>query len=148
MSPDETKKDPAEYDVPHHRISIELGGQEVGYAEMLYFSEPTRFFYLDFVRVKPENRGLRLGSYIVESVNKFLDQKKLPGVLMNIIKSDEAATGIYERHGWQTTEFDNFMIYSPRKKMPSEMVKKMVRRINGWCVKFYDNKRDEKPLAA
>lgn len=139
MSPAETKKNSAienkinpEYDVPHHRISIELDGQEVGYAEMLYFSEPTRFYYITYVEVQPGCRGKKLGSRIVESVNKFLDNKKLPGVLIDFIEPEDKAAGIYERHGWQITNFDDFMVYSPRSVLSVKKIGEMVDRINKW----------------
>jgi len=131
LSPKEVIYDP-EFDVPHHRISLEADGQEIGFAEMIYFSEPIRFYYLDSVKVKNEHQGLKLGSEIVESVNNFLIKKKLPGLLLDIIKDDQSTSGIYERHGWQATGFEKFMVYSPQRILPTETLKKMTGRVNKW----------------
>jgi|GEM_PF-90244 len=127
-------------EAPHHRLSLEIDGKEVGQAELIYFSQPIRFYFVDTVWVRPDQRSRRLGSRAVEAINKFLDKKGVPGILFNLIDKDSPSFGVYERHGWKKTGEQDVLIYS-RKNLSEDTLKKMTQKFTSWSLRGSTKKK-------
>ncbi|HBR80335.1 MAG: hypothetical protein UX09_C0004G0004 [Candidatus Uhrbacteria bacterium GW2011_GWE2_45_35] len=124
-------KDLSKTEVLHHRLSIEVDGKEIGKAELIYFGRPIRFYLLENLRIDPDYRGFRFSSRAIESINKFLDNKKTPGVLVNVISEDSKSRGLYERHDWKPTSFKDILVYS-KKDLPKDVLAEMILRLTKW----------------
>lgn len=85
----------------HHRLELSVHGENVGYADFEYFSNPFPFYYISFVFVRPKARNQRFGREIMTTINKFLVDKRKAGLLVCTIEAEDATAGMYERYGWQ-----------------------------------------------
>lgn len=137
LKPPETKNLP-DSEAPHHRLSIKVDGEEIGEAELIYFSQPIRFYYLDTVWIRHDQRGKGLGSRAVEAVNEFLDKKGVPGMLLNVIE-DERTRGIYERRGWKKNSSADVLVYS-KKALSEKVLKEMEARFIRWFLRGHKKK--------
>jgi GNAT superfamily N-acetyltransferase len=139
FKPPETENIPNS-EVLHHRLSLEIDGEEVGQAELIYFSQPIRFYFVDTVWIRPDQRSKRLGSRAIEAINKFLDKKGVPGILFNLIDKDSPSFGVYERHDWKKTGEQDVLIYS-KKNLSEDTLKKMTQKFTSWSLRGSTKKK-------
>lgn len=72
----------------------------MGFANLKLYREPFEFYLVPMVLVGPEKQGHGYGSRILEEITKRLDERGVPGLLMNAVDPQSPARGMYERHGW------------------------------------------------
>lgn len=84
----------------HTIEAVDEEGKVVGGAVMKYFSKPIPYYLVDEFYIDYELHGKRVGSRIMDLVEKKLKEKDRSGVLANGIGQDEDAAGMYERRGW------------------------------------------------
>lgn len=84
-----------------HTIELVIGGKMIGRAEMSYFSTPTPLYQVSELYVDFEEAGKGHASAIMEEVEKFLVDRKKPGVLVDAIDMESPASGMYIRRGWR-----------------------------------------------
>lgn len=83
-----------------NKIILHVEGQEVGNALLEYRNRPFQFYLLSSMHIKNGFRGQMHGSNLLASVNDFLDEKGLPGILLDTVLKNEKAAGMYGRNGW------------------------------------------------
>lgn len=84
-----------------HTFELELDGTVIGRLEATYYSKPTPLYFVNDLRVAPEQRGKGNASAIMDALEEFLRKKGKTGVLNNGIEYADPAYGMYERRGWQ-----------------------------------------------
>ena len=88
-------------EAPQHRFDVLVDGKKIGAAEVDYFSKPVPLYQVTELYVDFEHKGKGHASKILEQIEKFLDNKKKPGVLVDAIISGDPAQGMYARRGWK-----------------------------------------------
>lgn len=90
-------------------------GVKIGEAELMYFGRPFRFYYLFFIGVPPEHRGKGFGSFLINSLNAFLNERKSAGLLRNIISTQNPTHSIYHKNGWESvSNFPNWLVFNAK----------------------------------
>ena len=87
----------------YHAHKLELRddkGEEIGYAEFEYYSDPFPFYYVAFISVADKYLKKGFGGNILRQVNGFLDSKGRAGLLINAVEQNDPARSMYERYGW------------------------------------------------
>lgn len=84
-----------------HRFDLLIDGEKIGSAEIDYFSKPLPLYQLSDLYVDFEQKGKGLASKIMDQVEKFLKDRRKPGILANAILPGEPAHGMYQRRGWK-----------------------------------------------
>lgn len=100
LNVEHTSPQPDKYPQVHTLSLTNEQGETVGKAEFLYFGKPFRFYYLFFIGVPQPFRGEGFGSSLLKQVNTFLDTRKSPGLLRNIIDPTQPTHSIYTKYGW------------------------------------------------
>lgn len=86
-----------------HDIDLEVNGESVGYAKLVYFSKPVPGYELGMLYINEDKRGMGYGSALMDKVESMLKQKGKTGVLREGIAEldpNSPAIGMYERRGW------------------------------------------------
>lgn len=87
-----------------HRIELTADGRRVGYVDFEYRNDPFPFYYVSMIFTRQAERGKGFGKDILQQINAFLDSKKIPGFLRDVIDPENPARGMYERNGWTPIE--------------------------------------------
>lgn len=87
-------------------FSFEINGQGVGKAVLDFYNNfEIPFYSLTSLRVEDGFRNRRIGTNLLRKVNSFLEERKMAGVLINIIpeNTDELKIvhKIYSKNGWR-----------------------------------------------
>ncbi len=87
---------------PFHTLEIHTEeGDVLGYLNMIYMKRVIPCYYLVYVDVMPQFRGLGLGYRILRAFMEFVKDKKAVGLLDNIIPPEEVTYEIYTKLGWK-----------------------------------------------
>jgi GNAT superfamily N-acetyltransferase len=99
------------------------GGDILGHLNMIYLRKPIPCYYLVYVEVLPSFRDRGLGNKILRAFRDFAEERRVVGLLDNIIPPDEPTYGIYTKLGWKRiSEYigdgmvkgeGNYMVYIP-----------------------------------
>lgn len=86
---------------PAHRLELWQNDSFMGLANLVYKGRPISHYYLSCVSVPPDRRGMKIGGTLMDAVNDFLDQRKMPGLLKDVTPQGSKAHGFYANHGWE-----------------------------------------------
>jgi len=101
-----------------YELIITRGDKSVGYVTMQHFVEPIDFYEVSHIHVNDtfhggfRNQGI--GRDIILNINKFLDEKKKPGILLDMtidLENHDNVVGYYGRHGWTKVGHDSDVYY-------------------------------------
>jgi len=95
------------HELPHHQFDLLINGEKVGAAEIDYFSKPLPLYQVSDLYVDFEHKSRGYASAILAQVERFLIDRKKPGVLVDAIIPGDPASGLYKRRGWK--EVPNMM---------------------------------------
>lgn len=100
--------------------TIEITSEEdtpIGHAELMYITRNgIHAYFIVYVEVDKAFQGQGYGIKIVEAINKFLDEKKTSGILIDSVDPASPAKGMYERHGWKRLNIagkTEWLVYRP-----------------------------------
>ena len=86
-----------------HDIDLEVDGESVGYAKLVYFSKPVPGYELGMLYINEDKRGKGYGGMLMEKIESMLKQKGKTGILregIGELDPTSPAIGMYERRGW------------------------------------------------
>jgi GNAT superfamily N-acetyltransferase len=90
------------YGRAHRFEGLNTVGEVVSGVTATYLSKPFPHFYVDGLYTREESKSQGYASAVLEEVEKFLLEKRKPGLLVDgIHKNDKGAHGMYERRGWK-----------------------------------------------
>jgi len=109
----------------------------LGHCTFKIYQQPIPFFYVSWVvrKNKPkegtEESGKSVGDMVMERVNAYIKEKKLPGILGNAIPNNTTANDVYERNGWKKLPFDDpntpWMGYNLPQDLTPEQIVEIVK---------------------
>ncbi|MDB5264811.1 MAG: hypothetical protein JWN64_382 [Parcubacteria group bacterium] len=114
---------------PERRLDLFVGGEKIGAATIDYYSKPLRLFQVTDLYVEHEFSGQGYASQIMEQVEKFLKDRKRPGVLVDAIIDGNPAKGMYERRGWKPVPGDDALhVFNWPENVPLDVLKGYAQR--------------------
>lgn len=127
--------EPNEYGARMHRLELHIGDAPVGYAELAYLGKPVPTYYLDYMHVDPQYRGVGFGSELIDQINAFIKSKGKMGLLINGISEGSPATGIYLSHGWTETANSSVLVYNVPEGVGEVELKRVRKHLDQWLDK-------------
>ncbi len=93
----------------HEFNLLDEAGNKIGYARLEYTSHPKPIYVLKWIGVEASNQKEGNGREMLENINEFLAEKKIPGCLSSVNK----AKGFYEKLGWTKYKSTNIYFFGP-----------------------------------
>jgi hypothetical protein len=122
-------------EVDQDRIDFicQVGGVDRAWAKLELQQEEIPFYFLYSIRTAEEMRNRGLASNLLKKVNSFLEEKNIPGVLINFIKlgstdkNKEGLDKIYSKNKWREIlgENSNIYMFQP-KNIDNEKIEKLI----------------------
>lgn len=82
-------------------FTVSRKGRDVGVLHFTSHSGPIPHIYVSNLEVEVEFQGKGIGSQLMKEVEKYIKNKKVPGILIDATYLDDPAHGMYERRGWK-----------------------------------------------
>ena len=86
---------------PQHHFDLFVNEKKVGSAEIDYFSKPLPLYQLTDLYVDFDLKGKGYASKILDKVEKFLIERRKPGLLVDAIIAGDPASTLYSKRGWK-----------------------------------------------
>ena len=112
-----------------HRLDLQVNGEKIGEAQLIYKNSPFPFYYLSSISIREDLRGNGEGKNFLVSINNFLLKKGKTGILVNSIDENHPANQIYKNYGW-TPVGNYYYIFNPPKNLSPGRVSKAIHEID------------------
>ena len=120
--PEETNEKSEGY---FHKLNLIVDGENIGKAELFYKNSPFPFYYLSWIDIKQNKKGVGHGKNFLAAINQFLDLRGKSGLLINSTNAGSPVHSIYQNNGWQKIDnHQDWYIYNPPKNLSPGRVDK------------------------